>query len=218
MIRAQQRETEVLRRGEVVRSSSDYAGARARSLEAELHSPIEGNVLRVLVDLGRLVQPNEPILRIGDARHLQVEAVLDEEDVGRVRLDMPCALRVSAFAERTLRGHVSHIAPEADREHHTFAIFVALDNAPEGLRPGMSVEVNVIAARRQGALLVPREAVRDGQVFRVESDGRVHARAVQVGVGDLGHVEVVQGLAENDEVVAVPDADLRDSMRVRVKP
>jgi multidrug efflux pump subunit AcrA (membrane-fusion protein) len=217
MVRAQQRETEVLRRADVVRSSSELAGAQARSRDADVRSPIEGEVLRVLVDLGRLVQPNEPLVRIGDARHLHVEAVLDEEDVARVRLDMPCALRVSAFGARVLRGHVSDIAPEADREHHSFRIFVTLDDPPAGLRPGMSTEVNVVAARHDKALLIPREAVRDGFVWRLGPGDRLQRVRVETGIGDLDHVEVLTGLAEGDRVLIAPDDELREHMRARAR-
>jgi multidrug efflux pump subunit AcrA (membrane-fusion protein) len=141
--------------------------------------------------------------------------VLDEEDVARVRLNQPCALRVSAFGARVLHGHVSDIAPEADREHHSFRIFVALDDAPAGLRPGMSAEVNVIAARHDNALLIPREAVRDGYVWRLAAGDRLERARVETGIGDLDHIEVLAGLAEGDRVVTAPDDDLRVAMRAR---
>jgi HlyD family secretion protein len=218
MVRAQARETEVLRRADVVRSSSDYAGAEARSRDAEVRTPIDGDVLRVLVDRGRLVQPNEPLLRIGDARRLHIEAVLDEEDVARVRLNQPCALRISAFGARVLAGHVSDIAPEADREHHSFRIFVALDDAPAGLRPGMSAEVNVIAARHDHALVLPRESLRDGYVWRLSPADRLERVRVDTGIGDLDHVEVLAGLGEGDRVVTTPDDELRVGLRARGEP
>jgi RND family efflux transporter MFP subunit len=217
MVQAQLRETEVTRQVEVVRSSKDYAGAEVRSRDAQVRSPIAGDVLRVIVDPGRLVQPNEAILRIGDARRLHLEALVDEEDVARLRLDSACLVRVSAFGDRVLHGHVSHIAPEADREHHSFRIFVTLDDGTERLRPGMSAEIDVIAARRERSLLVPRQAVRDGHVWRLEADERLHRRAVKTGVGDLDRIEVLDGLAEGDRVVAAPDADLGDGVRARAE-
>ncbi|HEX4462241.1 MAG TPA: hypothetical protein VIA18_29900, partial [Polyangia bacterium] len=134
----------------------------------------------------------------------------------------PCVIRVAALGERVLHGHISRIAPEADREHHSFRIVVALDDGgkgdSDGLRPGMSAEVDVIAARRDHALLVAREAVREGHAWRLEADGRLHRRAVKLGVGDLERAEVLDGLADGDRVVAHPDPDLADEVRARAEP
>jgi multidrug efflux pump subunit AcrA (membrane-fusion protein) len=218
MVRAQLRETEVLRHADVLRSASDFASAEVRSRDAEVRSPIDGDVLAVVTDVGRLVQPNEVLLRVGDTRHLRVEAIVDEEDRARVQLGAACAVRPSALGEHVLHGRVTHIAPEADRERHGVRIHVTLDDASDGLCPGMSAEVDVIVAHHEHALLVPRDAIRDGRVWRVEADGRVHRRAVRTGIGDLLQVEVLAGLAEGDRVVAAGDAELSDGMRVSAEP
>jgi HlyD family secretion protein len=218
MVRAQLRETEVLRHADVLRSASDYASAQERGRDAEVRSPIAGEVLSVVTDVGRLVQPNEVLLRVGDTRHLRIEAVVDEEDIAGVKVGATCAVRPSALGEHVLRGHVTHIAPEANRERHGFRIYVTLDDPSDALRPGMSAEVDVIVARHEHALLLPRDAVHDGQVWRVEADGRVHRRPVQTGIGDLLQVEALAGLAEGDRVVASGDAELSDGLRVTPEP
>ncbi|HEX2571370.1 MAG TPA: efflux RND transporter periplasmic adaptor subunit [Polyangia bacterium] len=206
MVQAQRRETGATRQAEVRRSESALATSRSRVRDAEVRAPIEGDVLHVLVDLGQLVQPGESLIRVGDARRLHIEALVDEEDVGRVRLGAPCVVRLNSFPAEVFPGRVRYIAPEAERERHSFEIYVTLDRAPDGLRPGMSAEINVIVAQKERALLVPREAVVDGQVWRYEQDGEVHRRPVKTGLGGLEQVELVEGLAEGDRIVARPEA------------
>lgn len=214
---ARQRETDVLRSAEVLRSESELATSRSHALDAELRAPIDGDVLRVLVDPGRLVQIGEPLLRLGDTQHIQIEALVDEEDVVRVRAGAEAVVRLDALANRSLRGHVTRVAPEAERERHAFRTIVLIDEKVEGLRPGMSAEVEIVVARRDGALLVAREAVRNGAVLRLEA-GRLRRRDVRIGIGDLDMVEVLEGVTAGDLVVAAPDDTLADGDRARPAP
>jgi multidrug efflux pump subunit AcrA (membrane-fusion protein) len=97
----------------------------------------------------------------------------------------------------------------------TYRIRIALpDDTP--LRFGMSVEANVVASEKNGALLIPADAIQAGQVLVIDGD-RVRRRRIEVGIRGVRSVEVVSGLGENEVIASPAPADLADGARVRIK-
>lgn len=204
------------------RASTDLRQAQAlisvqreRLGEYTITSPIDGVVLRRDGEVGEMVEPGQVLFRVGVLAPLEVEAVVNEEDIPRVKVGQTVLFRTDAFPDRRIEGTVRDITPMGDPVEKTYRIRVDLP-ADTPLHIGMSVEANVITREKENALLVPASAVQDGHVFVVET-GRVHRRAVETGIRGSRAIEITSGLSEGDRVVASPDAELRDGQRVRVK-
>jgi HlyD family secretion protein len=212
--KAQQVELRINARAEATRAETGLSSMLARAGDAEVRAPIAGVVLKRYVELGEVVGINENLFRIGDTSHLEVEAIVDETDIGRVRVGMEAALRVSSFEDRTIRARVRQITPEANRERKRFRVDLDLVDAVEGLRPGMSAECNIILAEHDEALLLPADAVHGDQVWLVGADGSVHRRTVAVGLRDTGRVEISDGLGVGDLVVLGDESVLSEGKRV----
>jgi multidrug efflux pump subunit AcrA (membrane-fusion protein) len=98
----------------------------------------------------------------------------------------------------------------------TFRVKIALpDDTP--LKPGMSVEANIVTREKPNALLVPADALQGNAVFVVDGT-RVHKREVKVGIRGTRSVEVLSGLGDGERVASPASADLKDNARVRVTP
>lgn len=211
---ATQQDVRIGLRAAAQQQRAGVAALQARANDAELRSPLDGVVLQRRIEVGEVVAVNQNLLRIGDLGHLWIEAQIDEADIGRVREGLRAAVRLYAFEGRVVQGRVARVLPDADRERKSFEVDLELTEPVEGLRPGMTAEVNVILKERAGVLLVPREALRDGHVWVIGA-GRLERREVQAGIRDLGRVEVLAGLREG-ELVALDDEDkLRPGLRVR---
>jgi HlyD family secretion protein len=158
-----------------------------------------------------------------DVARLYVRATVDEFDARRVHLDQEARVTLDAFPGRTLRGRVYKVSPAVSgerQEARTFTIRVSLEEGKELLKPGMSADVEVIVARRPGALFVPTQALleREGKrwVYRV-AEGRARLVPVRVGESNWQSTEVLDGLAEGDQVVVNPDTPgLAEGTRVKV--
>lgn len=214
--RAQQQDLRIVLRAEAGRQRAGVAALRARANDAEVLAPMDGVVLARHVELGEVVAPQQNVLRIGDLRHLWIEARVDEADIGRVRQEMPAAVRLYAFPGRTFRGRVARILPEADRERKSFEVDIDLAEEVPGLRPGMTAEINIVIKERGGALLLPADAVRDRHVWIIQ-DGRLVRRDVEVGIRDQTRVEVLRGVSEGDQVVLDDEARLREGLPVSAR-
>jgi HlyD family secretion protein len=169
------------------------------------------------VDLGIEVRQRQRLFTLPDLSSMEVQAILHETVVSSVRPGMPARIRIEALPGRYYEGTVSSVSPlplqqrkeETGSEVPYFLAKVALTTSPEGLRPGMSAELEIVTEPRLGVLSVPYTAVaavgrrRFCKVVhpdRIEPD-RVERREIKVGAACHNLLEVVEGLAEGETVL-----------------
>jgi RND family efflux transporter MFP subunit len=174
-------------------------------------SPIKGNLNAVNCLNGEFIADGSiPFVVATESTFL--EGQINEEDVGQVASLMKAAVRLYSFANQDFTATVSQILPTANNQRYT--ITLTLDKAPPNLMSGMTGEMNIIAGKRENALIIPSRAVLADHVLVVR-DGVVESRAVKIGFRNLERAEVLDGLKEGDQVV-VADQDLfRPGQRVR---
>lgn len=215
---AQQRDVRIGLDADLARARAGLATLSARAADTEVRAPMDGTVLVRRVEEGETVVQNQPLFKIGNLSRLQLEAQVDEADVGQVHVGTAAVVRVPAFDRLRLRAHVIKVAPEADRERKTFEVDLALESPPEALRPGMTAEVNLLVQRHDGVLLAPAAAIRDGALWVLDG-GRARARKVQIGIRDLARVEVSGEVREGDLALLSDKAvDEGTRLRPRVEP
>lgn len=188
-------------------------GAMARLRDYRLTAPFAGQILRREAEPGDLAAVGTMLFLLADPRTLRITADVDERDIARLKLGAQALIRADAFPGRTFQGSIAQITPAGDATGRVFRVRIALP-ADCPLSPGMTVETNLVAARREHAILVPATAAQNGKVWRVEN-GR--ARQVPVVVGAIGaaQTELRSGVAAGDTVIVAPDR-LRDGQRVSV--
>lgn len=116
---------------------------------------------------------------------------------------------------KTFPGRVLEIPLDADREKQAYVVKVAIASAPPGLRTGMAAELNFVLAKRASTLLVAASALGPDSTVLAIRKGRIALAKVRVGLQGRREVEVLEGLAEGDMVVARFDEKLLPGSRVR---
>ncbi|MBS0245521.1 MAG: efflux RND transporter periplasmic adaptor subunit [Proteobacteria bacterium] len=177
-------------------------------------APMDGVVLRRDGEIGEIAEAGQILFRVGVPMPLQVVAEVNEEDIPRVKLGQVVLFRTDAFPDRRLEGKISEITPMGDVTAKTFRIKAALP-ADTPLKPGMSVEANIVTREKDNALLVPTDAVQDNAVFVIDGN-RARKRAVTVGIRGTRAVEVLSGLKDGERVASPAPAGLKNGARVRV--
>lgn len=199
------------------RAAVEAAAAALRAAEVErsfarITAPIGGVVASVATQEGETVAAglNAPtFVTIVDLARLQVNAYVDEVDIGKVAVGQAGTFTVDAFPARDFAGRVSAIYPTATIQDNVVKYIVTLEvtgDSIEVLRPEMTATVR-IALESRTALAVPARAIRReaGQSVVYRRDGRAtERRVVRLGWRDGPWVEVADGLAEGDEILLDP--------------
>ena len=182
-------------------ASTSVDSLAAKLADTAVRAPLDGVVLSRSVDTGEFVAAGQAILRIGEIANLVLECQLDEADIAKVRVGSKAAVSMYAFPDRVFHGEVFDIFPDADRAKKSFLTKVRLTDAPEGMRSGMSAEVNVILATHERALVGPAEAIDSTGSAWLVRNGRAEKRALKIGLRDQLRVEILEGADEGDALV-----------------
>lgn len=194
-------------------------------VEATIRAPAAGTVLSRSVNPGDPVvpltsyQPGTELAAVADMGDLMFKGTVDEIDVGKIAVGMPCRIKVGALPGDAVTGRLTRIAPEAQRAEGAtlFDVEIELDPGQEVvLRAGYSANADVVIREKADVVVLPERLVRfsdDGAETWVEVPGEgpeaVPRKApVELGLSDGLRVEVVSGLEVGDEVVQRPPREI----------
>jgi multidrug efflux pump subunit AcrA (membrane-fusion protein) len=197
------------------RAQIEQAAAAVRVLEAQvtyytIRAPISGIISSVSTQEGETVAAglNSPtFVTIIDLRKLQVDAFVDETDIGKIRVGQKAAFTVDSFPDREFNATVQAIYPKAVIMDNVvyYDVVHRIDEPLTGeLRPEMTTNVMVFLDARKNVLAAPLHAVSRDQgksVVFVLRGNQPMRQAVKVGWKDPEWIEIIDGLKEGDKVV-----------------
>ena len=131
-----------------------------------IRAPVDGTVILRNVDAGQTVAASlqAPVLFTiaQDLRDMQVEAAIDEADVGRLRVGMPASFAVDAFPRRNFSGEIRQIrkSPQNVQNVVSYTVVISAGNPDLALLPGMTANVRISVESRASALKLPNAALR----------------------------------------------------------
>jgi HlyD family secretion protein len=131
-----------------------------------IHAPIDGVVIARSVDVGQTVAASlqAPVLFTiaNDLTHMEVNASVDESDVGKLRAGQEVTFHVDAYPERTFAARVEQVRlqPTTNQNVVTYNTIMSVANPDQKLMPGMTASVSVIVQKSSNVLRVPATALR----------------------------------------------------------
>ena len=131
-----------------------------------IRAPVDGTVILRNVDAGQTVAASlqAPVLFTiaRDLRDMQVEAAIDEADVGRLRVGLAATFAVDAFPRRSFAGEIVQIrkSPQNVQNVVSYTVVISAANPDMALLPGMTANVRVVVDSRASALKLPNAALR----------------------------------------------------------
>ena len=233
---------------EKARAEADSRSAACASAEAEAETvarqlesiatdldrtviiaPFGGTIARINAELGEISTPSPsgiampPAIELIDDSCLYIKAPMDEVDAPRIQPGQPVRIRVEALKDQHFEGRVRRVAPyitAVEKQARTVSVdidFVDPANA-RGLLVGYSVDVEIILASRDNALLIPVTALRDGKKALVLGrDGIISERTVQTGIDNWQQTEILSGIEAGEQVItSVNLAGLLPGARARI--
>ncbi len=131
-----------------------------------IRSPIDGVVIDRTVEVGQTVAASLQAPKLftiaQDLARVQIEAQVDEADIGQVTSDDPVSFTVDAYPDMTFEGTVDQIrlAPTALNNVVTYTVVIDADNPLGRLLPGMTANVEIVTGEHKDVVVVPNEALR----------------------------------------------------------
>ena len=203
---------------EVARARAALAAAEAQLANLRIAAPAAATVVARLVDAGDVVVPGQPLLELATVGASEIVAVASEDNLADLRVGAHAVVSADAYPAQRFTAQVAWISPAVDPTQGTVEVRLGIPDQPAYLVPDMTVSVNIDVASRRNAVVVPREAVHDlgtaAPWVLVEQAGRAVRRPIQTGIVGESMVEVLQGLAEGEQVLA---ATVKPDARIRVR-
>ncbi len=185
----------------------------------QIRAPIDGVIAERFVKLGNTIAEGEALFRVTSLDPLVAYLHVPEREYRHIDPGQPVGIEIDAVAGDPIAAAVTRVSPVVDPQTGTFKITVEIVDKQRRIKPGMFGRIGVIYDVHENALQVPRSAIieNDGaaSVFVVE-DGRALRKSVTTGYGNRGMIEVTGGLAEEERVIVVGQASLKQDSPVTV--
>lgn len=195
----------------------------AQIAKKTIRAPFDGKLGIREVELGQIVSPGTPLVRLQDLDRVYVDFYLPQRDLERLEDGQAVRIYTDAKPGRQWTGAVDTIEPTVDVSTRNVRVRAVFANEDGTLRPGLFAEVRVDLPAGAPVLVVPATAVNyapyGNSVFVVKDveEARVADQVfVELGERRGDYVAITRGLAKGQDVVTAGGFKLNDGMSVAV--
>lgn len=153
-------------KADVEQSKANLESAQVDLGKTKIHSPSDGIVLDVAVSEGQTVaaqyQAPELFTLANNLDEMQVEASVDEADIGQVKVGSEVTFTVDSWPDREFKGKVTEVRQAAATVNNvvTYPVIISTDNPDMCLMPGMTATVAITVNAKRKVLYIPNSALR----------------------------------------------------------
>jgi HlyD family secretion protein len=195
-------------------AQANYNEVLSKRNETVITSPIDGTVIGKPLPAGQTVSQGTSnpmvILTVADISKMQIEAQVDQTDIGKIAAGQKVTFTVDAYPDRTFSGTVSDVSQKATVVQNVvyYTIMIDVHDAKNYLKPSMTARVSIVVTESNNALSLPLAAVKtdkNGKYVVIKNkSGQTENVPVTTGIIADDRVELLSGLNEGDSVVMSP--------------
>jgi macrolide-specific efflux system membrane fusion protein len=184
--------------------------AKVQLSYTKIYSPISGVIASVSTQEGETISASlsaPTFVSIIDLHRLEVEAYVDETDIGKIRIGQEASFTVDTYSDMDFKGKVTAIYPKAIIQDNVvnYIVTVQIFNSQgKILRPEMTTNVTIYLETRKNVLVVPTSAITrergERSVTVMEGEKKIQ-RKVKVGWKDNGFTEIINGVKEGEQIL-----------------
>jgi len=204
--------------GQLTSAQGKYQAASAQLSYTEIRSPISGVVTDRPVYPGETIAPSVALITIMDTSSVIAKAHIPEEEAALLKVGDSAT--IATAGSDPVNAKVVVVSPATDPNSTTVEVWIEAPNPDGAFRPGVTVQVSIIARTVQDAVVVPTAAILKTPeggttVMIVGSDGRAHQTQVETGIQSEDMTQVTKGMKPGDIVVANGAYGLPDKTKVK---
>src|SRR5260370_36209527 len=149
----------------VIRARSDLENARDRMNDTKLRAPLAGTIITKNVELGTVISSpttdvggGTVLFKMANLDTVQIRALVDETDIGKVSSGLLTTITVDAYPNRPFEGSVPQVQPQATVQQNVtmFNVLVRIPNPNHLLKPGMNTKAEIHDGRRTNVTPGPK--------------------------------------------------------------
>lgn len=178
--------------------------AQIRLDKTRVRAPFSGIAGFRNVSVGDYVDSSSILTQVVQTDPIKAEFDVAERYLSSLDIGKTVDIKVDAWPDENFQGKLYAIDPQVDPDTRTIRVKAIIANPDSKLLPGMFAYVEMVAASRPNALVIPEEAViptPQGAVVMKIVDGKAAMAPVQLGLRMAGEVEVISGLQAGDQVI-----------------
>lgn len=225
--------------GRIDQAKATSEGARDTLAKTTVLSPMDGTITAKRVEegevavVGVLNQPGTVLLTVSDMSVVETEMEVDETSIPSVKLGQEARVRIDAYPNRTFEGVVTEVGHSplistGAQAAIKFKVKGQIKNPPEEIKPGLSVQADILTGFRSQALVIPIQALvvrdielkpgetprpgapRDEEGVYLIENGKARFQKLKTGLlGELS-LEVLEGLKGGETLISGPFKALRE--------
>ncbi|MBT8317839.1 MAG: efflux RND transporter periplasmic adaptor subunit [Lutibacter sp.] len=221
-------------KGTVTQRLSDLQSARTNLGYANIYSPIDGVVLSRAIDVGQTVAASfstPTLFTIAqDLKEMQVEADVDEADIGYVKNGQRVSFTVDAYIGETFEGIVTQVRldPTVTSNVVTYTVVIKADNPDLKLKPGLTATISIYTLELKDVLTAEAKAINfkpeaetlatyntlhnlaettnnssknETTLWVLKKNRSITPKTVTLGASDGVNVQILSGVAEGEQLV-----------------
>jgi len=209
-------------RAQIAQSEAELSSARLDLNRTVIVAPVSGVVINKLVEPGTTVAASFQTPNLfeiaADTSRMQVEASVDEADIGQVAVGQPVRFTVDSYPDEIFRASVRQVRKSATETQNvvTYLVILDVDNRAGKLLTGMTANVEIITGSTQRVLRVPSAALRFRPRSSDRSDDAIKGpvvwiaganayrpmpRRVTIGLAGEDYTEIRSGLRAGEKVI-----------------
>lgn len=192
----------------VTQAEQQLKQAQLNLEHATLQAPFAGVITNVNIVPGS--SSGGAAMTLLDRDPLHVELRLSENDVVQAALGQTVKLSIDSIGDWNANGQVTYISPVSSVSNGvvTYQVRVDFADTDPRVKVGMTSNVDIITSQKENVLLVPNSALLPQGSKRIvqilDAAGKRQDVPVEIGISDGAHTEIVSGVSEGQEILALP--------------
>ncbi len=194
---------------------------KAQLKETQITASFDGVTGDRKVSIGQFVNQGTLLTTLIKQDPMKAEFNIPERFLGQLKDGQSIEVTVAAYPDEIFKGQVYFIDPQVDELNRTALVKAKIPNPDARLVRGMFANLNLIVSIRQQALVIPESALimksEDVFVFAVDADNKAQMKKVKVGLRMVGKVEILDGLADGENVIIEGHQKIGPGSLVKIK-
>jgi len=166
-----------------------------------VRSEVTGKIFRTTKEKGELIRRGELLAVAGRDEDFYLKLNIDELDIQRIEKNQKVKVKIDAYPEKIFTATIDKIYPMVNLQLQSLRVDATLDEPLPGGYSGLAVEANIIIREKQDALVIPKQALLEGDSVLIKVGDETKKIKITKGIETLDEVEVIDGITLKQQVI-----------------